>query len=230
MDSNKTVTATFTQDCYTLTVNTVGSGSVTRTPDLSCYLSGSVVGLDPQAAAGWTFTGWSGDLSGSSDPENITMDSNKTVTATFEPANILNYLRIQGWNAASGCHGGQDIHEETPDVPYLINTGLWLSAQDHTPNVKHINFVALCDDISTTIEYSYRYQVKYQGENDPRDWTAWTAWSTAGRSSGEDGAYGYGFLSGCMYAPSDTPTYYCFGFEIEIRVNGDSNTYTVHID
>ena len=97
--------------------------------------------------------------------------------------------------------------------------------------MKHINFVALCDDISTTIEYSYRYQVKYLGEDNPRDWTAWTAWSTAGRSSGEDGTYGYGFLSGCMYAPSDTPTYYCFGFEIEIAVNGDYlNTYIVHID
>ena len=148
----------------------------------------------------------------------------------FSPDDVLNYLRIQGWNAASGCHGGQDIHEETPDVPHLINTGLWLSAQDHTPNVKHINFVALCDDISTTIEYSYRYQVKYLDEDNPRDWTAWTTWSTAGRSSGEDGTYGYGFLSGCMYAPSDTPTYYCFGFEIKIMVNGSLNTYIVHID
>jgi len=33
MDGDKTVTATFTQDQYTLTVNTVGSGSVAKNPD-----------------------------------------------------------------------------------------------------------------------------------------------------------------------------------------------------
>jgi uncharacterized repeat protein (TIGR02543 family) len=86
MDSNKAVTATFTQDCYELVVTIVGSGTVTQNPlpgAGDCYLSGTVVGLDPQAAPGWTFTGWSVDLSGSADPESITMDSNKAVTATF---------------------------------------------------------------------------------------------------------------------------------------------------
>ena len=70
-------------DVYTLTVNIVGSGSVAKSPDRASYISGTVVTLNPQAAAGWTFTGWSVDLSGSADPEDITMDSNKTVTATF---------------------------------------------------------------------------------------------------------------------------------------------------
>ena len=70
-------------DVYTLTVNIVGSGSVAKSPDRASYISGTVVTLDPQAAAGWTFTGWSSNLLGSADPENITMDSNKTVTATF---------------------------------------------------------------------------------------------------------------------------------------------------
>jgi uncharacterized repeat protein (TIGR02543 family) len=87
IDADKTVTANFAEilpDQYTLAVNTVGSGSVTKSPDQATYLSGTVVTLDPEAAAGWTFTGWSGgDLSGSTDPADITMNSNKSVTANF---------------------------------------------------------------------------------------------------------------------------------------------------
>jgi len=87
MDADKTVTATFTEDTvfYTLTVNVVGSGTVTKAPDAATYASGTVVSLNPEAAAGWTFAGWSGALSGADDPASITMDSNKTVTATFTP-------------------------------------------------------------------------------------------------------------------------------------------------
>jgi len=91
MDSNKTVTATFTQDCYTLTVNIVGSGTVAKSPEETCYLSGTEVELDPEAAPGWTFSGWSGTNSGDlvgTDPATITMNSNKSVTATFTAAII----------------------------------------------------------------------------------------------------------------------------------------------
>jgi uncharacterized repeat protein (TIGR02543 family) len=83
MDGNKTVTATFTQDQYTLTINTVGSGSVTKSPDQATYTYGTIVDVNAIADAGWTFDSWSGDLGGSTNPETITMDGNKTVTATF---------------------------------------------------------------------------------------------------------------------------------------------------
>jgi hypothetical protein len=33
--------------------------------------------------SGWELSGWSGDLTGSANPATITMDANKTVTATF---------------------------------------------------------------------------------------------------------------------------------------------------
>ena len=36
----KSVTATFTQDQYALTVNVVGSGSVAKVPDQATYASG----------------------------------------------------------------------------------------------------------------------------------------------------------------------------------------------
>ena len=73
---------------YTLTVNTVGSGSIGKVPDQATYLYGDVVTLTATPAAGWTFNNWSGDLSGSTSPAAITINANKTVTATFTPLDI----------------------------------------------------------------------------------------------------------------------------------------------
>jgi uncharacterized repeat protein (TIGR02543 family) len=83
MTSDKTVTATFTQDPYTLTVNIVGTGSVTRDPDQTTYAYGNVVTLTAAPGLGWSFGGWSGDSSGSDLTTTVTMNDNKAVTATF---------------------------------------------------------------------------------------------------------------------------------------------------
>ena len=68
---------------YTLTVNTVGSGSVSLNPPGGTYDTGTIVTLTATPEAGFQFNGWSGDLSGSLNPTTITMDGNKNVTATF---------------------------------------------------------------------------------------------------------------------------------------------------
>jgi lysophospholipase L1-like esterase len=70
---------------YSLTVNYVGQGVVTKLPDLVAYPFGAIVNLTAQAAGGWTFSSWNGDLAGSTVSQNITMDSNKIVTAIFNP-------------------------------------------------------------------------------------------------------------------------------------------------
>ena len=88
MDREKQVTAIFAQESYTLTINTEGEGSVSRTLQSGNesggdYLSGSVVELTATAASGWQFSHWTGDLSESENPDQITMNSNKSVTAIF---------------------------------------------------------------------------------------------------------------------------------------------------
>jgi uncharacterized repeat protein (TIGR02543 family) len=94
MYANKTVVATFLPaitallppgSTYVLTTTTSASagGTVTKTPDQATYTSGTVVTLTATPASGYTFTGWSGGLSGTTNPVAITMDANKTVTATF---------------------------------------------------------------------------------------------------------------------------------------------------
>ena len=86
MNENKAVTATFTQGAppqYTLTVSTDGQGTVALDPSGGTYDAGTEVTLTAAPSAGWQFSQWGGDLSGSVNPTTITMNSNKTVTATF---------------------------------------------------------------------------------------------------------------------------------------------------
>ncbi len=97
---NMAVTATFTQNPqnqYTLTVNTSGQGSVSMNPSQASYAAGSTVQLTATPAAGWSFVGWSGDLSGSTNPATITMSSAKTVTATFDFIYACNKFNTQIW-------------------------------------------------------------------------------------------------------------------------------------
>ena len=83
VDGDKTITATFTLDTHTVTANTIGSGSVARNPDLAAYDYGSSVDLTATADVGYTFTGWSGDASGTANPLSVLVDGDKTITATF---------------------------------------------------------------------------------------------------------------------------------------------------
>jgi len=83
MDGHKAVTATFEEDWYDLTITINGNGSVGVSPP-GPYRYDDPVTLDPEADLSWSFSGWSGDLSGNADPATIIMDDNKAVTATFQ--------------------------------------------------------------------------------------------------------------------------------------------------
>ena len=89
MTANKSITATFTAApavSYTLTTNNTGSGTVARSPDQASYASGTSVTLTAAPAAGFLFSGWSGDATGSTNPLTVTMTANKNITATFTAA------------------------------------------------------------------------------------------------------------------------------------------------
>jgi hypothetical protein len=70
---------------YTLSVTTVGNGTVTKNPDLPAYDSASTVQLTAVPSAPcYAFLGWSGDTSGTTNPIAVSMNSNKAITATFQ--------------------------------------------------------------------------------------------------------------------------------------------------
>jgi uncharacterized repeat protein (TIGR02543 family) len=83
INGNKVLTATFTKQRNILTTNTFGNGIVDKSLSQSAYDYGTVVELTAVPAVGWSFAGWSGDLSGSINPASINMTGNMTVYATF---------------------------------------------------------------------------------------------------------------------------------------------------
>jgi len=118
--STHEVTATFVQDEYNVTVGIVGSGVVNNTPG-NPYLSGSTATLEPVAATGWIFSGWSGTNAAElSDNLNGTwtllMDSNKDVTATF----------VQDEYSVTVGIVGNGVVNNTPGNPYLSGTSATL--------------------------------------------------------------------------------------------------------
>jgi len=82
---NHTLYAHWTINSYTLSIsaNPAAGGAVTRNPDKVNYDHGEAAQLTAAANGDYAFTGWSGDLSGTTNPATITMDANKTVTANF---------------------------------------------------------------------------------------------------------------------------------------------------
>lgn len=68
---------------FTLSLATIGNGAVSKSPDQATYPIGTELSLSAVPAAGFEFVGWSGGASGSQNPLSLTMDGNKTVTASF---------------------------------------------------------------------------------------------------------------------------------------------------
>ncbi|MCC6348971.1 MAG: lamin tail domain-containing protein, partial [Candidatus Eisenbacteria bacterium] len=71
------------QHLLNVTVSPLAGGSVLRSPDQPSYDNGSTVQLTAVPSTGWHFTGWSGDASGNTNPLDVTMDADKSITATF---------------------------------------------------------------------------------------------------------------------------------------------------
>lgn len=68
---------------YTLTLSSGTGGSVSNTPTGTSFDSGTVVKLTATAAATYTFSGWSGAVTGTKDTISVVMNANKSVTGSF---------------------------------------------------------------------------------------------------------------------------------------------------
>ncbi len=82
MDKDANVTANFSLITYSLSV-IANNGTVSMDPAGGAYVPVAVVTLTATPKAGYMFIGWSGDLTGSTNPATITIDKNKRVTANF---------------------------------------------------------------------------------------------------------------------------------------------------
>ena len=120
---NRTLVANFTQKTYTLTINVTGQGAVTRNPDKATYAHGEIVQLTSNPSEGWSFTGWSGDLSGSTNPINITMNADRNVTASFSSIQYAIAVSANPEIGGTVTGNGTYDHGETVNLTALANPG-----------------------------------------------------------------------------------------------------------
>jgi len=92
MDGDKSVTANYETIQYRLTISVsrtwCSGGSVNPSEGTHMYDAGTVVTVSAQDGSGWLacdFDRWGGAISGSANPQTITMDGNKSITAYFYP-------------------------------------------------------------------------------------------------------------------------------------------------
>lgn len=123
---NHTIEALFAIDTHSLTL-TSEHGSISKSPDKTSYDHGESVTLTATPVTGYTFTGWTGDLAGATNPVAITMDSSKSVTALFT-SNVYTIIAIAGSNGMivpSGAitvdRGSSQTFTITPSTGYRIS-------------------------------------------------------------------------------------------------------------
>ncbi|MBI5864629.1 MAG: fibronectin type III domain-containing protein [Planctomycetes bacterium] len=177
MDGNKSATAIFVQDQYTLTVNVTGSGSVALNPPGPTYPSGTTVTLTATAAAGWVFDHWEGGLTGSANPATLVMNSHKTVTAFFvqppptppnAPSN-LNVTNLGGGQARLNWQDNSNNEDGFRIERQKRSGGRWNASGTFTVGAN----VTTATDTPGAGQYRYRVQAYNASGN-----SAWTGYVT----------------------------------------------------
>jgi uncharacterized repeat protein (TIGR02543 family) len=98
---NVVLHAKWTSKQYSISIS-ASNGSVGCNPSAALYDSNATVLLTVTATTGYSFTSWSGDLTGNTNPVSITMDGNKNITATFSPVSYsISYTLNGGTNAGN---------------------------------------------------------------------------------------------------------------------------------
>ena len=78
------LTVISTTTTHALTINAT-NGSVSKSPSQTSYNDGAQVTLTASPASGYNFTGWTGDVTGTTNPVVVTMNADKVITANFSP-------------------------------------------------------------------------------------------------------------------------------------------------
>ncbi|MBV7327072.1 InlB B-repeat-containing protein [Chloroflexi bacterium TSY] len=123
---NHDIQANFVQIQYLVNakINPPEGGSIIRTPDQSIYHQGDLITLTAVPSSGWSFTGWSGDITGNALAQTLTVANNHVFTATFAQHTYSLTLQIEDGSGAS--QGGAVL--PTPTGPYSHGQEVTLQA------------------------------------------------------------------------------------------------------
>jgi uncharacterized repeat protein (TIGR02543 family) len=148
MNGAKNVTANFTTPQYTLSLGGSNggvkvNGTLQALPWSGSLAAGTLVTLEAVANAHYHFTGWSGDLTGTTSPTTITMDGGKNITAGFAIDQFQLSLTI-------GAHGGVKVNGtlQTGSYTGTYNYGT-VVALEAVPDA-HYHFTGWSGDLTGT--------------------------------------------------------------------------------
>lgn len=117
IDSNKTVTAIFVAEFpLSTTVSPENSGSITESGS-GLYKDGAVATVEAVPSAGYIFHQWEGDLTGTDNPDDITIDSAKLITAVFkQQLTLTTAVNPNGTGTVSDSGNGDYLKDDTATV------------------------------------------------------------------------------------------------------------------
>ena len=110
----------------------VGAGTILRDPDQTFFPSNSVITLTALAQEDYALTAWTGDASAQVNPLQVLMDTDKSITATFQfaPATVTNppgaatyVLNTNGWGPSSLRQAIRDVNASGGGSILFSNVG-----------------------------------------------------------------------------------------------------------
>jgi hypothetical protein len=220
VNGNKNITGVFTATPCTLTVNVVGQGTVTPASG-SSYTCGTQVTVTATAANGYTFGQYSGALTGSTNPQTLTLNTNSTVTATF----------VQGSSCtlSTGVTGSGSITVNPSGTVFTCGTQLTITALPAT----YYSFTGFSGALSGTtnpqtyvINSNSTISAAFTQTNFPINTTI----SGPGTVTANPADSGSGYASGTQVTLTATPNSGAFftGFSGDLTGTTNPQTLTVN--
>ena len=183
--SAATYMATFTtQYLLTSTVSPSGAGTVTANPAAASgyYNAGSSVQLTAAANTGYQFSSWAGGLSGTANPQSITMSAAASVTAnfsavvtscsfTFSPLSAS--VPATGTSTAETCpnNSGQPNCGVAPEVPVTFTVTPGASCGAWTATSSNPEFLQITSGASGSGEGKVGFTVLNNTHNGAQNYT-----------------------------------------------------------
>jgi hypothetical protein len=119
MNANTSVTASFAT-LFDVATSATGPGTIALDPPGGTYPAGTVVTVTATPDAGAGFDGFAGDLTGTTTPQLLAVDGDKTVSASFTP--------LPSYALALTIRGSGTVAIDPPTGPYLSGTVVSLTA------------------------------------------------------------------------------------------------------
>jgi uncharacterized repeat protein (TIGR02543 family) len=133
------------------------------------YAAGEVVTLTAYAVFGWSFAGWSGDLTGTENPATVTMDADMEVTATFVPTEYTLTINLQGAGVVLRVPAQETYHYgDVVRLTALPNQGWsfagWSGDATGSVNPRTVIVTGNMEITATFVQDEYSLQVDVVGD------------------------------------------------------------------